>query len=466
MDTTARRRRAHTVVVSPHSELYNHDVTFYKVFPLETINLTEFEELAIDRVHMLRILEQATLKGFKMLSDEWKHCVREDLVKNNLKKYVRLMNGINGQSELDIQARRADHISHYILKLAYCRSEDLRRWFLTRELEWFRTKFSAQNSQAILKFLNNNNLNYTPISLQEKSELQEELTVSTIGMSAEGVTTSDFYKVPFLEVLPLVSNRKVYLKDGYAYVPMKDLVVCLLSKFRSALSESLNSFYHKLPLIDDDRLGDLLCNLHLSYTGKSYTLGANKEGVNPADLDHYARTHYPLCMKHLHEALRANHHLKHNGRLIYGLFLKAIGLSYELFLEFWREEFTRIMDNDKFNKSYLYNFNHQWGKVGRMVDYSPYNCMKIIMGNVGPGESHGCPFKHFEASLLKSKLVEYGLSADAVNEIMSLSTGGHYQLACTKYFEHTHAGAQPSNTINHPNQYFDDSMKLAKPKVN
>lgn len=52
-------------------------------------------------------------------------------------------------------------------------------------------------------------------------------------------------------------------------------------------------------------------------------------------------------MRNLHEVLRKNHHLKYNGRLQYGLFLKGIGLSLDDAMRFWRDEFTKVMDVDK-----------------------------------------------------------------------------------------------------------------------
>lgn len=50
----------------------------------------------------------------------------------------------------------------------------------------------------------------------------------------------------------------------------------------------------------------------------------------------------PLCMRHLHEKLVENHHLRHGGRMQYGLFLKGIGLSLEDALRFWQTEFTKV----------------------------------------------------------------------------------------------------------------------------
>ena len=52
-------------------------------------------------------------------------------------------------------------------------------------------------------------------------------------------------------------------------------------------------------------------------------------------------------MRHLHESLQRDHHLRHFGWLQYGLFLKSIGLTLEQTLTFWRTEFTKKMEPDK-----------------------------------------------------------------------------------------------------------------------
>lgn len=106
--------------------LLPHNCLFYILPPLIDVSLKDFENFAIERLKLLRILEQASIKYPKVLSDEWKEHVVGELNLEGLKHFVRLFKG-NGSSEQDMNARRRDYLSHFILRFAYCRSEELRR---------------------------------------------------------------------------------------------------------------------------------------------------------------------------------------------------------------------------------------------------------------------------------------------------------------------------------------------------
>lgn len=93
MDSTARRRKSQKVVLDSKNELYPHDINLYSTYPGNSIPLAEFQELALERLQLLRILEQASLKGYKQFSEDWKKCIKEELGKIGLKKYIRLLSG-------------------------------------------------------------------------------------------------------------------------------------------------------------------------------------------------------------------------------------------------------------------------------------------------------------------------------------------------------------------------------------
>ena len=69
-------------------------------------------------------------------------------------------------------------------------------------------------------------------------------------------------------------------------------------------------------------------------------------------------------------------------------------------MRFFQAEFTKIMTHDQFSKEYAYNIRHRYGKEGKRTEYSPYGCYKLIMDMApGPGEYHGCPYKHYDDDL-------------------------------------------------------------------
>jgi hypothetical protein len=112
--------------------------------------------------------------------------------------------------------------------------------------------------------------------------------------------------------------------------------------------------------------------------------------VGPEDVDSLAKSAFPLCMQTLHEGMKAHHHLRHAGRMQYGLFLKGVGLTLEDALVFWQREFTQAMSVEEFLKKYAYNIRHNYGKEGKRQDYTPYSCVKIVMGTPpGNNEYHG-----------------------------------------------------------------------------
>lgn len=117
-------------------------------------------------------------------------------------------------------------------------------------------------------------------------------------------------------------------------------------------------------------------------------------------------------MRTMYEVIKQSHHIRHYGRLQFGLFLKGIGLTLDDAITYWKREFTKLIDEDKFNKEYLYNIKHSYGRIGKMTNYTPYSCTKVITCSVGPGEHHGCPFKHWDLDNLRKKMVNVGLQTD------------------------------------------------------
>ena len=183
-------------------------------------------------------------------------------------------------------------------------------------------------------------------------------------------------------------------------------------------------------------------------------------------------------MRNLHLTLRKNSHLKHYGRLQYTFFLKGLGLNLEECLIFWRQAFKLITD-DTFNKEYRYNVRHAYGDVGgdanrRGRGYAPKSCQKILTENPpGPGESHGCPYRHFSTENLTALLQGTGVTdREVLKGVREDVERKRYHIACNRVFEHTHKGeikrakeecgwgAAELDTIVHPNMYFKRSYLL------
>lgn len=128
-------------------------------------------------------------------------------------------------------------------------------------------------------------------------------------------------------------------------------------------------------------------------------------------------------------------------------------------MRFWKQEFSKKLDGDKFEKNYAYNIRHMFGQEGKRNDYRPWNCQKVINQQApGNGEFHGCPFKTFGDDQLKQLIGTYGLTQSDMRTVLEKKRENLYQVACLRVYEFSHKNAVGDNVGNHPNSFFNSSI--------
>ncbi|CAN1253786.1 Probable DNA primase large subunit [Linum perenne] len=380
----------------------------YRSAPPLEVRLEEFELYAIDRLKVLMGISDGLSRGKrpdemeKMVSELWKANMRHPQASEVANK---------------------DIISHFVLRLVYCRTEDLRKWFLSMETTLFRHRFRLQRAEAQRALLSEFGLPYKAVTAEEFELvfsvcLYSDVTLLLFLFAADAI----FYKVPFEQVPELVAGRRVFLSKGYAYVAMNQVVSLVATQFRSLISKAL------------------------TLTNRKWI-----SSIREQERDRLT-------------PLREDHHLKHWGRIQLGRFLKGVGLKLDDALAFWKAEFSQKVGAERFDKEYAYSIRHNYGKEGKRMDYAPYSCQKIISLTPSVGDHHGCPYRHFSQENLRAALCKMGVSSGGVEDVMDKVRNKHYQLACTLTFEAIH-GCPNDAGINHPNQYFSDSQKILKSKV-
>ncbi|CDW57123.1 DNA primase large subunit [Trichuris trichiura] len=482
-----------------------HNLQFYW-FPLDDeIGLADMFDLAYRRQRALLAIESAGRK-FPKFTDDYFSLVDCEFRKMSLTFPFFATNPEKETSEEVVELRRSDVQSHFVLMLAYANTAENRQWFLQQEVNLFRWRLETEGLNSLRLFLQANNINYSPLSMDEKealwrqiyaatgcykTSLKEKFEAPSEEAQEEDVKKLDFFKVvegvsfvsifknyiqvPFEDIPDLVKARKVMLHGGNAIVPQIDFIGIVVNIFRNNLSTSLAKVAKNICLVESDARISALFNMASIRGCSVYDYADLSEGkeVTVEMLDKLSVTSFPPCMRRLFEELKSRHHLRHGGRLQLGLFLKRLGLSLESSLKFWQTHFSPIVDEQQviaiefeysqFERHYAYNIRHSYGEAGRRCNYSAYSCLKIIMGSTpGPQDFHGCPFKHCDVQVLRQLLTEWGIGKDDAEKIVEFSQWKRYDRACTKFFECSHGLKENSTAqlVYHPNQYFDDSRKL------
>jgi len=421
-------------------------INLYQEIPTMEVSLDDFEEFALDRLKVLKKIEQLKLRH-----------IHPDKHKKHLDP---LLSKLNDPSK--------DRISHFVLRLAYCRSEDFRRWILAQEVALLKYRLNhSKATNAITRALKSILTNAHVLTKSELEPLLPNIVAATPSLNQNPLPVAggeqNIYRVPFTEALDLVQNRQVFVRAGRAYIPESKLLSLVTAKFRTNLSRQL-ALLSAVPSTPSlQRTTGFLKNIATVHTQQDDYL----QGKGPSDgLNLTANTvpahlkHMPLCMAQLQIALGREKHLKHWGRLQYGLFLKGAGLSLEDALAY----FERMFTGKDFNKEYSYNFRHMYGKEGKRQSYPPYTCSKIINSNApNANEHHGCPYKHSTIQEVSSMLSKLGVAPSQQKPIMAQQKSHNYQLACVEHFKAVYPGvtATENNFGNHPNAWLASSVKAS-----
>lgn len=116
-------------------------------------------------------------------------------------------------------AVKNDNISHFICRLAYCRNEDLRKWFATQETRLFYHRLASFKPAEVLQVLREKcNMNYDQLKDSDKIWKDFSEQISFKFPSSKKPAAEEFIKVPFKDAISLVSNRTVFLHHGVAFV--------------------------------------------------------------------------------------------------------------------------------------------------------------------------------------------------------------------------------------------------------
>lgn len=438
---------------------------------------------------MLRAVETAGLRGLK--DDELAAWVRR-----HEQKHLPLHgNNVAARFPL-LEERRRDEAAHFILRLAFCGAvpregaapaqgalltpEDGRRWLVQQEVQLLRLRLQllARESRAERDHFLAHALAHVrstapdavgALPAAEKAALLAELRAVH---GAEGAE-DEFLRVRWELVPDLVGRRAVLLRQGVALVPRAEAASVILSCFREELEAALERIARDVPFLRDDRIVPLLDALRQGGAGADASAAPGTEGAPlaallAADVDR-AASHFPPCMQQLHRALRAERHLKFHGRQQLGLFLRAAGLPLAEALAFWRAAFAPRVSPDQFTRDYAYNVRHNYGQEGRRANYPSYSCARTCaLPAPGPGEHHGCPFRHARGERLAAALAPYAAPGGArlqppqLRELVALADAAHPQLACTRLFELTRPARAPIETIAHPHRFYEASLHAAR----
>jgi DNA primase large subunit len=451
----------------------NLGLSFYTDAPDAELSVREFEEVTCDRLKVLHAFDRlcgydTMLAKIPDLRGKLSPGIREA----RLDQPTPAPGKYDEFPALKQEFQRRDTISHFVLRLAFCKTRDARQWFLNQEQRLFILRFDTLSLDAKEAFAQSCGFpckRFDPAKWDDLSLSDLQKTTYGARDFESKVLETIFYEMPFYDINPnLISTRKVVMKWGTAFVPTSALKLILASRFKERLNVGLDRAFQGLPsVMADPRVGGFIrilqdhgMQLLVAPKASSEDIG---ERLTPENFNELLLRSFPPCMRRTVESQRERKkHLKHTGKLQLRPFLKDCGFTFEESVRWWREELTRDPEIDvtSFEKNYLYDVEHTYGKKGHFQGQRAFGCPKIIgFPSETTGQCHGCLFK-LDMPMIKQELHKWKVpEASALEMEKLINNGKHYQLACIEYFKSTHLGHSGDGVGNSPGDFFKESCR-------
>jgi DNA primase large subunit len=152
-----------------------------------------------------------------------------------LNKYMPLRSNSSKSQNLQDE-RKKDHYSHFILRLAFSATEDLRRRFSRLETMLFRLRYKDDDLRERRDFVNSLSLEWEEVGEDEKKQWGTQLAAAS---GSKRTDDQDWFKVDWERVPELVEQRRVFLKMGKAYVPQREQMSLVVAEFTKRLDDAL-----------------------------------------------------------------------------------------------------------------------------------------------------------------------------------------------------------------------------------
>lgn len=441
------------------------------------VSIREFEEITLDRLKLLHAIDRVCFDVPLGQIEQHRTRITKDMVDAGLGLGYPTAAQVDAFPQAKAEQTRRDSISHFALRLSFCKSHEARGWFVSQEQRLFLLRFDSLNPEAKEAFLKTAGVKCEKFQPREGSGREkdgyptlDELQKSTKPNWESGRPEPEkaFYTMPFHQVHPsLIGGRKICVHRGCAYVPSSQMKMILASKFKECLGAGLDQAFTGLSAaLSDPRVGTFLRyvqdnGMQLLVTKKS-TSDEPGEKMTLTNFEDMLSRSMPPCMRRLVEKQReSKKHLKHLGRLQLRPFLKDCGFTLDESLRWWRQELCKDpeIDATSYEKNYVYDTEHAYGKKGHFQGQNSFGCPKIIgFPSEAGGQCHGCPFKECDTNSLKEQLHKWKVPESSMSEITKLiDNGKHYQLACVEYFKAIHPGNEGDGVGNSPGDFFRES---------